>query len=139
MRPGSGSPDGSDVGVRGFQNLCAGSHHQHRLAVPILILDELEHASVDGQRLRRLGSVAEDRDVEEHRRQRLDAGVDLQCLAGRRVDRTKARAEEARHGPSLDQRGGECLQRRGFGAIGNQDGDAPPGDATFAWTRHQRQ
>ena len=98
-RPGSGLPDGSACGMpRLVEQLDAAPERQDRLAVPVLVLHELERR---GRRPRsvRTASPPSGRTtrVEEHRRRRLEADVDLERLAARPMRPRRARADEPRH------------------------------------------
>ena len=98
ITPGSGAPLGSGrVDAAGREQLIAGAQDQHRLAVPVLILDELERPAIGAQGMDGVRAVWQHQGVVEDGWRRLQADVHFDGLAGSGLHRTERRRHEARH------------------------------------------
>ena len=113
-----------------------GAEDEDRLAVAVLVLDEVDRLAERGEAAVAAGN---DDAVPQHRRRRLHRHLDVDRVARRGPDAAQARADEARHRAGGGERGVDGAQRRAVDAVGDEQRDVARLDAAVAGARHQRQ
>ena len=140
QRPGRRRPTAASRDAGLVEHAGAGAEHQDRLAVAVLVLEELERPAIGGQASTAAspsGSTTASNSTDGAASTRTSTSIGSPL--GRRRPAPSARPDEARHRPVRGQPRAKRAQRLAVDAVGDQDRDAARADAAVAGPGEQRQ